>query len=202
MRRLIIEEPYSRAALWSRRLALFSLAVGAIAVLLARSQAVDPTATLSVFAGAVLVACLALLFAGTAAVVIWRTGRRGAGTVASGVFLAALLLGYPAYLAAKAVQLPLLNDVSTDLVDPPQFSRSKTALAARSQRTPRFRRRKCARSSGSLIPISNRSCSIRRRMKPTNSSFAPSPRAAGSSSKKPRPAGASVSAISMRSTVR
>src|SRR5947199_6509783 len=116
MRRLIIEEPYSHAALWSRRLAFFSLAVGAIAVLLARSQAVDPTATLSVFAGAVLVACVALLFAGTAAVVIWRTGRRGAGIVASGVFLAALLLCYPAYLAANAVRLPLLNDVSTDLV--------------------------------------------------------------------------------------
>jgi uncharacterized protein (DUF1499 family) len=136
MRRLIIEEPYSRAALWSRRLALFSLAVGAIAVLLARSQTVDPTATLSVFAGAVLVACLALLFAGTAAVVIWRTGRRGAGVVASGVFLAALLLCYPAYLAANAVRLPLLNDVSTDLVDPPQFSRSRIALAARGERTP------------------------------------------------------------------
>jgi uncharacterized protein (DUF1499 family) len=136
MRRLIIEEPYSRAALWSRRLALFSLAVGAIAVMLARSQAVDPTATLSVFAGGVLIACLALLFAGTAAVVIWRTGRRGAGIVASGVFLAALLLCYPAYLAANAVRLPLLNDVSTDIVDPPQFSRSKIALAARGQHTP------------------------------------------------------------------
>jgi uncharacterized protein (DUF1499 family) len=136
MRRLIVEEPYSRAALWSRRLALFSLAVGAIAVLLARSQAVDVIASLSVFAGAVLIACLALLFAGTAAVVIWRTGRRGAGVVASGVFLAALLLLYPAYLAANAVRLPLLNDVSTDLVDPPQFSRSKIALAARGQRTP------------------------------------------------------------------
>jgi uncharacterized protein (DUF1499 family) len=136
MRRLIIEEPYSRAALWSRRLALFSLAVGAIAVILARSQTVDPTATLSVFSAAVLVACLALLFAGTAAVVIWRTGRRGAGIVASGVFLAALLLCYPAYLAANALRLPLLNDVSTDLVDPPQFSRSKIALAARGERTP------------------------------------------------------------------
>jgi uncharacterized protein (DUF1499 family) len=136
MRRLIVEEPYSRAALWSRRLALFALAVGAIAVLLARSQAVDVIASLSVFAGAVLIACLALLFAGTAAVVIWRTGRRGAGVVASGVFLAALLLLYPAYLAANAVRLPLLNDVSTDLVDPPQFSRSKIALAARGQRTP------------------------------------------------------------------
>ncbi|MBV8850057.1 MAG: DUF1499 domain-containing protein [Methylobacteriaceae bacterium] len=136
MRRLIIEEPYSRAALWSRRLALFSLAVGAIAIILARSQAVDPTATLSVFAGAILVACLALLFAGTAAVIIWRTGRRGASVVASGIFLAALLLCYPAYLAANAVRLPLLNDVSTDLVDPPQFSRSKIALAARNQSTP------------------------------------------------------------------
>jgi uncharacterized protein (DUF1499 family) len=136
MRRLIIEEPYSSAALWSRRLAFFSLAVGAIAVLLARSQAIDPGATLSVFAGAVLVACLALLFAGTAAVVIWRTGRRGAGILTSGVFLAALLLCYPAYLAANAVRLPLLNDVSTDLVDPPQFSRSRIALAARGERTP------------------------------------------------------------------
>jgi uncharacterized protein (DUF1499 family) len=136
MRRLIIEEPYSRAALWTRRLALFSLSVGAIAVILARSQAVDSTATLSVFAAAVLIACLALLFGGTAAVVIWRTGRRGSGIVASGVFLVALLLCYPAYLAANAVRLPLLNDVSTDLVDPPQFSRSKLALAARGERTP------------------------------------------------------------------
>lgn len=136
MRRLIIEEPYSHAALWSRRLALFSLAVGAIAVILARSQAVDVTAALSVFAGAVLAGCIALLFAGTGAVVIWRTGRRGAGTVASGVVLAVLLLCYPAYLAANAVRLPVLNDVSTDLVDPPQFSRSTAALAARGQRTP------------------------------------------------------------------
>jgi hypothetical protein len=136
MRRLIIEEPYSRAALWSRRLALFSLAVGAIAVILARSQAVDAAAGLAVFAGAVLIACLALLFAGTATVVIWRTGRRGAGIVTSGVFLAALLLFYPAYLAANAVRLPLLNDVSTDVVDPPRFSLEQDALAARRQRTP------------------------------------------------------------------
>ncbi|GAC1337832.1 MAG: DUF1499 domain-containing protein [Beijerinckiaceae bacterium] len=136
MRRLIIEEPFSRAALWSRRLAVFALAVAAIAVILARSQAVDVTATLSVFAGAILIACLALLLAGTAAVVIWRTGRRGAGVVAGGILLAALLLLYPAYLAANAVRLPLLNDVSTDLVDPPRFSIESDALEARGQRTP------------------------------------------------------------------
>ena len=80
MRRLIIEEPYSRAALWSRRLALFSLAVGAIAVLLARSQTVDPTATLSVFSAAVLVACLAL---GRPAPMLSRLSRGECGTLAA-----------------------------------------------------------------------------------------------------------------------
>ena len=63
--------------------------------------------------------------------VIWRTGRRGAGKIVGGIMLAAILLGYPAWLAAQAVRLPSLNDVSTDLVDPPDFARSSRAAAAR-----------------------------------------------------------------------
>ncbi|MDB5596699.1 MAG: hypothetical protein JWM36_3660 [Hyphomicrobiales bacterium] len=131
MRRLIIEEPYSAAATWSRRLAIFALAVAAIGVTLARVHAIDAPAGLAVFAAAMLVACVAVLLAITALVVIWRTGRRGTGVALATMFLAALLLGFPAYLAAQAVRLPLLNDVSTDLIDPPDFSRSSVALAAR-----------------------------------------------------------------------
>ena len=131
MRRLIIEEPYSNAALWSRRLGGFSLAVGLMAILLARVQVADTAAVLSVFGAAVVVACLAVLLAMTAAVVIWRTGRRGVGALVGGVFLAALLLGYPTFLAAQAIRLPLLNDVSTDLVDPPDFARSSRATTER-----------------------------------------------------------------------
>ena len=104
MRRLIIEEPYSNAALWSRRLGGFSLAVGLMAILLARVQVADTAAVLSVFGAAVVVACLAVLLAMTAAVVIWRTGRRGVGALVGGVFLAALLLGYPTFLAAQAIR--------------------------------------------------------------------------------------------------
>lgn len=131
MRRLIIEEPYSNAALWSRRLGGFSLAVGLMAILLARVQIADTTAVLSVFGASVFVACLAVLFAMTAAVVIWRTGRRGVGALVGGLILSALLLGYPTFLAAQAIRLPLLNDVSTDLVDPPDFSRSSRATTER-----------------------------------------------------------------------
>ena len=85
MRRLILEEPYSAAALWSRRLALFALAVAAISIALARSRIVDVSAVLAVFGGSIVMACLALLSAGAGSVVIWRTGRRGAGKIVGGI---------------------------------------------------------------------------------------------------------------------
>ena len=53
MRRLIIEEPYSAAALWSRRLALFALALGAISVGLARGAALDVASIMSVMGAAI-----------------------------------------------------------------------------------------------------------------------------------------------------
>lgn len=131
MRRLILEEPWSAAAIWSRRLAAFSIAVAAIAVGLGRFSSVDSAGVLSVLGAAIFIACVAILFAGAAVVVIWRTGRRGVGAMLGGVLLAMLVLAFPAYLSVQAVRLPLLDDVSTDLNDPPDFSRSPRALAAR-----------------------------------------------------------------------
>ncbi len=130
MRRIIIEEPYSDSALWSRRLALFAAAVVGMGLLLARAG-LDPTAVLAVIGSAIIIACLAMLCAGAATVAIWRTGRKGVGLLITGSLLAALLLAYPAYLAVQAVRLPVLNDVSTDLDDPPAFSLSSKAMAAR-----------------------------------------------------------------------
>ena len=78
MRRLIVEQPVSRTAVWSLRLGVFALAATAVAIALARLNAVDPAAALTVFGAALALAFLAALLAGSAAVVIWRTGRRGA----------------------------------------------------------------------------------------------------------------------------
>lgn len=131
MRRLILEEPVSIAAIWSRRLANFAVAVALISIALARSGLVDITAVLAVFGAAIIFACLAALFACAGAVVIWRTGRRGVGLVLASLLMSALVLADPAFLTAQAVRLPRINDISTDLVDPPDFSRSPRALAAR-----------------------------------------------------------------------
>ena len=136
MRRLILEEPVSRAALWSRRLAAFALAVAGIAIFLSRSGALEPANAIVVFGASLILACLAALLSGTAAVVIWRTGRRGAGPAAAGLVLALALLVWPARLAVEALALPAINDVSTDLDTPPSYLRSARALEARAGRTP------------------------------------------------------------------
>jgi hypothetical protein len=136
MRRLIVEEPYSVAAIWSRRVGLFALAVAGIAVVLSRINAVDPPGALAVLGAALVLACLAGLLAGAAFVVVWRTGRRGVGLAWAGLFMALAMLAYPAYLTWKAISLPIINDVSTDLETPPTFMLSAKAREARGNRTP------------------------------------------------------------------
>lgn len=135
MRQQILDEPYSQAAVWSRRLAAFAIVLAAIGLIVIRSNAVEMSAGLSVFGASILIACIALLLAGAGAVVIWRTGRKGVGAIVGGVFVSLIFLAYPGYLAIMAVQLPLINDISTDVNEPPQFSQSATVLAARNGAT-------------------------------------------------------------------
>jgi uncharacterized protein (DUF1499 family) len=135
VRRLILEEPYSKSALLSRRLAAFALAVAVVGIIAARGG-IDPSAAFAVIFGSIGLAAGAILWALLAFVVIWRTGRQGAGQAAAGLFLALLLLAYPAYLAATALHLPRLTDLSTDVADPPVFSASRVAQAARRGTTP------------------------------------------------------------------
>ena len=131
MRRLILQEPISRAALWSRRLTLFALLVGGMAVGLSRFGFAEVTPALAILASAIMMACMGLLLAGTACVVIWNKGLRGTRHVVVSFFYAALLLAYPGWLVVQSVRLPAIADVSTDLNDPPDFSRSSRAQSAR-----------------------------------------------------------------------
>lgn len=136
MRRLIIEEPYSEAAIWSRRLAVFAIMLAVIGAIVIRSNAVEVTAGLSVFGAAILFACASLLMAAAGMAVIWRTGRRGMSYVVLGIFLSVLLLAWPAWLAITAVRLPLINDITTDVNDPPAYSMAAAAVQLRAGRTP------------------------------------------------------------------
>jgi uncharacterized protein (DUF1499 family) len=136
MRRLIVEEPLSRTAVWSGRTAAFATATAIVSIGIARLGGGDPTGALAVFGASLALAFLALLLAASAAVVIWRTGRRGVATAAGGFALALALLAYPAYLTLEAISLPILNDVTTDFETPPTFMISTKAREARAGRVP------------------------------------------------------------------
>jgi uncharacterized protein (DUF1499 family) len=134
MRSLVFEEPFAQSALWARRLALLGVALGASAVGLIRFEKVDVALGLSIFGAAAFLCCAALLTAAAACVVIWRTGWRGFGAVALASFLALGFLAYPAYLAVQSLRHPVLNDVATDVLDPPQYFSTQKARDARGGR--------------------------------------------------------------------
>jgi hypothetical protein len=121
VRRRIVEEPISQLAIWSRRLALFSLVATLVAIVIVRSGALDIVPALSTLAGALLLAVVAILLAFGAVIVIWREGRGGLPQAVSAVLIGLALIAYPAYLGVRAYQLPAIYDVTTDPIDPPQF---------------------------------------------------------------------------------
>jgi hypothetical protein len=136
MRRLVLEQPLSRAAVWSLRLGLFALVVTLYGVAIVRSgqQGAPGLAALgSGFALALL--ALALAIAGGA--IIWTRGSKGAGRIMFAALLGAAILTAPAYWLQQYLRLPALTDISTDIDDPPVFSRSRLALAARAGHVPR-----------------------------------------------------------------
>lgn len=115
------EDPYSRLAIWARRLALFSLAAVVLSIVIVRSGLLEVEPGLVTFTAALVFAVLAILFAFASFVTIWRDGLRGLGYAVSAIAIGAALLAYPAYLGVKAYRLPPISDITTDVIDPPRF---------------------------------------------------------------------------------
>jgi len=137
LRRLILEEPLSKAAAASRRIAIFALLVALASVLASRAEGgQDALGPLAAFAAALILAGIALLLASAAAVEIWNTGRRGIAPAFTGAALALGLLAYPVYLAVQAERLPRLSQATTDYRKPPAFMISSRAREARGAWTP------------------------------------------------------------------
>jgi uncharacterized protein (DUF1499 family) len=115
------EEPLSRLAVWSRRVAVFSIPVVLLAITIVRSGLLELVPALATFAGALALAGVAILLALGAFIVIWREGLRGIGHSVVALAIGIGILAYPAYLATRAYRLPVINDVTTDPIDPPRF---------------------------------------------------------------------------------
>ncbi len=120
-RRLNMEEPTSRLAVWSGRIALFALAVAVLSIIIVRSGLLEIVPALATFGAALIFAGLAILLAFASFVSIWRQGYSGLRYAIMGLLLGLLLLAYPGYLGYRAYKLPMIADITTDPVNPPRF---------------------------------------------------------------------------------
>lgn len=135
MRRLVLEQPLSRAAIWSVRLALFAVVVSIYGIILVRGGQQNLPGLAALASGFVL-AVLALALALAGGITIWSRGLKGSGRIAAATAIGLALLAAPAYALVQVVRLPELNDIVTDIDDPPSFSRSRVVLAARGGHVP------------------------------------------------------------------
>ena len=115
------DEPVSRLAAWSGRLALFALAVAGLSVVIVRSGLLEIEPALATFAAALIFAALAVLLSFMAFIAIWRQGLSGLGSAIMGLILGLMLLAYPGYLGYRASKLPAISDITTDPDNPPPF---------------------------------------------------------------------------------
>jgi uncharacterized protein (DUF1499 family) len=120
-RRRLPDEPNSKLAIWSRRLALFSVVAALIAVVIVRAGLIEALPGMATFGGALAFAGLGILLALASFVTIWRQGLGGLGYAVTAIFVGAALLAYPAYLGYQAYRLPEIHDITTDFLDPPSF---------------------------------------------------------------------------------
>src|SRR6202023_197269 len=120
-RRRVAEEPVSKLAMWSRRLALFAVAVVLLVIVIVNLGFLDPLPAIATFAGSLFFALVAMVLAFGALVVIWRQGLRGLGLAVAALGIGLAMLAYPSYLGVLFYRLPAVNDITTDPVDPPRF---------------------------------------------------------------------------------
>ncbi len=123
-----LEERWSHAALWCRRLALFALALAAVALCVHWAQLIDTLPFLWTLGVVLALIVLALVLAAAGFQRVWDIGDRGAVALAVGTLASALVLAPLAVLVFLAYSHPALTDVSTDLDDPPRL---QAALAFR-----------------------------------------------------------------------
>ena len=121
LRRPYLDDPKSRLAVWSGRMALFALVTTVLSIVIVRSGMLEAQPALVTFAAALMLAALAVLLALASFVVIWREGLTGLGRAVAGMMLGLALLAYPAYLGYRATKLPAISDVTTDTANPPRF---------------------------------------------------------------------------------
>jgi ABC-type transport system involved in multi-copper enzyme maturation permease subunit len=120
MRRQLIRR-VSKSARAGQVLAFFSVVLGIVAIVAHRFGSIDTLSFLMTGAVAAAIALIAIGFAIFGLWRMWSEGAKAGGAVLRTVIFAGLTLSPFIFAVVAGSQTPMINDVSTDWVLPPQF---------------------------------------------------------------------------------
>lgn len=115
------DERVSTLSLWSPRLAVFAAVLVLLTVVLHRVFGMATPLAMNLFMLTFALSAIAILIGLVGLAGIWRRGGQGTGAGIAGILVAALVLAWPLAYLPQVVQRAPLNDVTTDLDDPPAF---------------------------------------------------------------------------------
>jgi uncharacterized protein (DUF1499 family) len=120
MRRQLVRRA-SKAARFARGTGFFSLLLAVLATLLFRNNLLDALAFGVVMLLAAGIAVLAWVFGLAGLWKLWNEGAKAGTASLIGIVLAGVTLAPFAIAAVQSARVPALNDITTDLADPPVF---------------------------------------------------------------------------------
>jgi hypothetical protein len=115
------ERRKSRAAIWCLRLSAIAVPFFILTILLHRSASITTEQAFWLIAFGIALLLASLVFGLRAAVDLWEKGYKGGRATVNGIVLSALLLIPFGIQLFKALEHPQLNDVTTDVINPPVF---------------------------------------------------------------------------------
>lgn len=124
----IVERRVSKSALWCRRLAIFAMPFFLITILMHRFGNITSTQAMELLAVGFVLLVVSVLLAIHAMFQLWNEGVKGGKMMTGGLFLSTLMLTPFLIFAALAMQYPAINDVSTNVYSPPEFSEKTIRL--------------------------------------------------------------------------
>lgn len=117
----IYERRQSKAAIWCLRLAVIAIPFFILTIFLHRSQSITTRQAFFLISFGLAIIIASLVFGLKAAADLWEKGYKGGRATVNGIVLSTLLLIPFGIELVKALDNPQINDVSTDVVNPPAF---------------------------------------------------------------------------------
>jgi len=118
----LVERKLSKSAIWCRRLAVFAVFYFAAVIMLHRLGKIESSFTLNLLGIGFAILIISILFAVSAMIQLWNLGAKGGKKTIFGLTLSLIMISPFFYYALLAMRYPPINDVSTNVYDPPVFS--------------------------------------------------------------------------------